>query len=148
MSNIELREINDENIKEVRALRINDNQKSFIETVDECLKEAEEFDEWCPVGLYHEETLVGFAMYGAFGKNPDAWIDRILIDKKYQGRGFGRASMEKLIVVVKEKYKVDKIYLSFVEENINAKNLYKSLGFKYIGEKDPNGEYIYKIDVK
>lgn len=55
--------------------------------------------------------------------------------------------MEKLIKVVAKQYKVEKIYLSFVEGNETGKTLYESLGFKYTGEKDPNGEFIYQLDL-
>lgn len=144
---IRFTKVNETNIDDIRKISVKENQTAFIETVDECLKEAEEYAGWCPVGIYNDDILVGFAMYGAFGKNPDAWIDRIIIDRKYQGLGYGRASMEKLIKVVAKQYKVEKIYLSFVEGNETGKTLYESLGFKYTGEKDPNGEFIYQLDL-
>lgn len=51
------------------------------------LKEAEEYEQWHPVAIYTDATLVGFAMYGSFGLNFDTWIDRIIIDEKFQGLG-------------------------------------------------------------
>lgn len=42
----------------------------------ECLEEAARYPEWHPVVIYHEEELIGFAMYGSFGVNKDTWIDR------------------------------------------------------------------------
>lgn len=56
--------------------------------------------------------------------------------------------MNTLIDVVSEKYNVDKIYLSFIENNINGMALYESLGFKYTGDKDPKGELIYALDFR
>lgn len=55
--------------------------------------------------------------------------------------------MKKLIDIVSKEYDVDVLYLSFVEENKIAYNLYKSLGFEYMNEKDPNGELIFKYNV-
>ncbi len=86
-------------------------------------------------------------MYGSFGPNKDTWIDRIMIDEKYQGKGFGKIAMINLIKIVSEKYGVNTIYLSIVEENISAYNLYKSIGFEYINEKDVNGELIFKYTI-
>ncbi|WP_213809909.1 N-acetyltransferase [Jeotgalicoccus sp. WY2] len=145
MNSINIKEINPDNIDEVRKISVKADQQSFIETVDECLKEAEMYEQWCPVAVYYDKDLVGFAMYGAFGDNPDTWIDRIIIDRKYQGKGFGKLAMKELIKIVKQKYQVSMVYLSFVEDNEAARNLYENLDFKFTGEYDPEGELIYKL---
>lgn len=147
MTGINIKAIDGNNIDEVRQIQVKENQKSFIETVDECLEEAAMYEQWCPVAIYHGETLVGFAMYGAFGEKPDTWIDRIIIDKKYQGQGFGKLAMNELIKTVMTKYSVSKVYLSFVEDNNVARKLYENIGFKFTGEYDPEGELIYRYEV-
>lgn len=144
MDNLYIKPIDESNLCQVKKLKVKNEQDHFIETVEQCLKEADECSAWCPVAIYYEETLVGFAMYGSFGPNKHTWIDRILIDEKYQGKGFGRSAMIKLIDIVTKKYEVQDVYLSFVPGNEAAHNLYTSLGFKYIHEQDENGEYIFK----
>lgn len=86
-------------------------------------------------------------MYGSFGPNKDTWIDRIMIDEKFQGKGLGRKAMQKLIEIVSKEYGVKVIYLSIIEENEVAFNLYKSIGFVFINERDPNGELIFKYAI-
>ncbi|WP_042148500.1 GNAT family N-acetyltransferase [Paucisalibacillus sp. EB02] len=147
MSNVHFRDIDDSNESIVRNIKLKPGQENFIETVDACLKEANTYSEWHPVAIYDDEEIVGFAMYGSFGPNKDTWIDRIMIDEKYQGKGFGRIAMMKLIDVVSKEYGVKIIYLSIVEENRAAYNLYKSLGFKFMNERDPNGELIFKYTI-
>lgn len=147
MQKICFRPVNCSNEKEVRKLKVKPEQVAFIESVDECLAEAEQYPEWRPVAIYWKEIIIGFAMYGSFGPNRDTWIDRILIDEDFQGKGLGKKAMSKLMEVVAEEYKVDRIYLSFVEENIRAAHLYRTLGFKSLNEKDPNGEFIYYYNV-
>lgn len=147
MSNINFRNIDKSNEESVRKIELKGEQESFIETVDECLKEASMYSEWNPVAIYNDDTIIGFAMYGSFGPNKDTWIDRILIDKKYQGNGYGRIAMNKLIDIVLEKYKVNTIYLSIIPGNKAAYNLYKSIGFKYMNEKDENGELLFKYEI-
>src|SRR5699024_342812 len=139
--------IDESNKKLVRKVTLRFDQKNFIETVDECLAEAEEYEQWQPVAIYYNEDVVGFAMYGSFGPNRHTWIDRIMIDQKYQGQGFGKEAMKGLIKKVSEEYKVDVLYLSIIEENKVAERLYKQIGFKYINEKDPNGELIFEYKV-
>jgi diamine N-acetyltransferase len=140
---ITFREVDQSNIKEVLLISLHEHQEGFIESVAQCLEEAEEREEWCPVGIYHENDLIGFAMYGAFSSKRYTWIDRIMIDKRFQGQGFGRQAMQALIDIVCDKYDVNKVYLSLYEDNKVAMKLYKELGFAYINQKDKNGELIF-----
>ena len=123
-------------------MKLKEGQETFIETVAECLQEASEHPEWQPVAIYSGDEVVGFAMYGSFGPNKDTWIDRIMIDGKHQGKGYGRTAMEGLIVRACEKYGVDTVYVSIIEENDVARRLYESMGFEEMDERDPNGEII------
>ncbi|MFD3157292.1 GNAT family N-acetyltransferase [Haloimpatiens sp. FM7330] len=148
MCNIYFRDIDNTNEDIVRRIKLKHEQVNFIETVDECLEEANTWDKWHPVAIHCNNDIIGFAMYGSFGPNKDTWIDRIMIDKKYQCRGFGRIAMMKLIDIVSKEYGVNTVYLSVFEQNILAYNLYKSIGFKYINEKDVNGELIFQYTIK
>lgn len=47
-------------------LKIADSQHGFIESVQQCLSEADRCKRWHPVGIYDGDTMVGFAMYGFF----------------------------------------------------------------------------------
>lgn len=147
MDMICIKEVDETNEREVRRIKLKSDQLNFIESVDECLAEAEEYEEWRPVAIYSNGSIVGFAMYGSFGPNRDTWIDRFMIDKKYQGQGFGRKAMMHLIKRVSKEYEVDIIYLSIVEENKAAYHLYSQLGFEYMHEKDPNGELLFKYEL-
>ncbi len=136
--------INPSNVNEVKQLKVNSKQMHFIETVHECLNEAEKFSQWCPVAIYNDNEIVGFAMYGCFGKKKETWFDRILIDEKYQRQGIGRKAMRLLMFFVLDKYKVNTLYLSIVRENQVARKLYEELGFYYTLVDDLNGELIFK----
>jgi diamine N-acetyltransferase len=147
MYNVYFRDIDDTNEFTVRNITLKSGQENFIETVDECLKEASIYPEWHPVAIYKDENIIGFAMYGSFGPNKDTWIDRIMIDEKYQGNGFGRIAMKKLIDIVSKEYGVNVIYLSIIEENKVAYRLYTSMGFEFMNERDPNGELLFKYTI-
>ena len=149
MSNVHFKNIDDTNEYKVRTIKLKPGQDKFIETVDECLKEAENFHEWHPVAIYYDDEIIGFAMYGSFGLNKDTWIDRIMIDEKHQGKGYGKLAMIKLIDVVSKEYGVNVIYLSITEENRAAYTLYKNIGFEFMNERDPNnGELLFKYTIK
>jgi|SRR5690625_260835 len=147
LKDIHFKIVDESNEKLVRKVSLKPDQDDFIETVDEYLAEAKEYKQWQPVAIYHNEDVIGFAMYGSFGPNRHTWIDRIIIDQKYQGQGLGKEAMKGLIKKVSEEYKVAVLYLSIIEENKVAERLYKQIGFKYTNKKDPNGELIFEYKV-
>lgn len=143
--NLEIHDVTATNYREILGLKVAQSQKDYIETPYECLEDSLEWQEFKPVGLYANEELVGFAMYGFFkGEGPHGrlWIDRLLIDEQFQGRGLGTDFMKKLIETVIQEYGEQPIFLSVYPENQGAVRLYEKLGFKFIEERDVNGEHI------
>lgn len=122
-------------------------QAGFIESVADCLREADACSRWRPLAIYDDTRLIGFAMYGFFwlpylpwGR---LWMDRLLIDARWQGRGYGTAALKSLLKRLQEEYpRRRNIYLSVVEGNENALSLYKRFGFQITGEKDTHGENV------
>lgn len=149
--NLIIKKVNENNYEEIESLKVANGQENYIETVEECLEEARKYSVWSPVGIYDEEKVVGFAMYGLFfdeGKNGRVWLDRFLISEENQGRGYGKAAVKILINHLYKEYGYDEIYLSVYEDNKNAINLYEKLGFEFNGEDDINGEKVMVINLK
>lgn len=67
-------------------------------------------------------------------------IDRLLIDARYQGRGYGRKALAGLLERLSWEYPERKIYLSVIAGNDVAIRLYGQFGFRFNGEKDVHGE--------
>ena len=84
--------VNSRNRAEVEHLEVFAEQSGFIESVTQCLQEADKLELWRPIGIYDRGMLIGFAMYGYFPEPApgQVWLDRLLIDKKYQGKGYGK----------------------------------------------------------
>ncbi|MGL5245186.1 MAG: GNAT family N-acetyltransferase [Sarcina sp.] len=147
---LNIRKIDKNNYKEVVHLKVFKEQESFIETVKQCLKEAEIYSIWRAIGIYDEEKPVGFAMYGLFldeGENGRVWLDRFLISKEEQNKGYGKSAVKLLINHLYSEYGYNEIYLSVYENNKKAINLYKGLGFRFNGEIDINGEKVMVINL-
>lgn len=142
---IHFEDITEKNIKDVLALSITKTQEPYIESIDECLKEASEYHTWRPKAIYDDDILIGFMMYGMFER---VWFDRFLIDMRYQGRGYGKKAAKKALELLKAEYHQDEVYLSVYPSNTLALRLYESLGFKKTGELDTKGEHVmvYRYD--
>lgn len=148
--NLTVNKINNNNYKEILELKVSKEQERFIEPIEECLKEASEYSLWRTVGIYNEKEAVGFAMYGLFldeGINGRVWLDRFLISKEHQRKGYGEKGIRLLISHLYEEYGYKKIYLSVYDNNPGAIALYKKIGFEFNGEKDINGERVMVINL-
>lgn len=130
------------NRKEIEQLQVFPAQAGFIESVEECLQEADQASEWRPVGIYDGSALVGFAMYGCFSAPPPGrlWLDRLLIGKAHQGKGYGKASVLALLEKLHREYGSRQVHLSVYQENAAAIALYRQVGFRFTGEYDTKGE--------
>lgn len=142
--------VTDENREEIERLSVFPEQAGFIESVKECLEEADELTLWRPVGIYDGSTLIGFSMYGYFTEPAPGqlWLDRLLIDQKYQGKGYGKQAMFALLDRLHTEYPCNTVYLSVYENNPHAIRLYQQIGFRFNGAFDTKGEHIMEYHFK
>ncbi len=133
----------------ILKLKVSTAQTGFIESSEKCLNDAVKNAygmTWNFYGVYIEDRIIGFAMHGKqdfrFLPYEQVWLDRFMIDENYQGKGYGKTAMMLIIDKMYLDYHCKKIFLSVIEDNIQAISLYKKLGFKKTWSKDPNGERI------
>ena len=154
-----LKKINRKNVGEILKLEVFDNQKRFVAPNNISIIEAylaiTENNDVFTFGIYNDDAPVGFLMIG-FDVNSDdegapkiakgnSNIWRFMIDKKFQGKGFGKKAMNLALEFVNTfpcgtaKY----CWLSYESDNDIARQLYQSVGFVETDEKD--GEEIVAI---
>jgi len=138
---LSIKDANIDNWRDLINLSVKKNQAKFIESNLLSIAESKFETSWKPVGIYNESTLIGFAMYGKL-KDNRVWLDRFMIDYRYQCRGYGKKSLDFLINHLFNIYTCNEIYLSIYEDNISAIDLYISVGFEFNGELDDNGEKV------
>ncbi|NFA59677.1 GNAT family N-acetyltransferase [Clostridium sporogenes] len=143
---LHIKEVTIKNWRCVVNLKVNENQQNFIESNAYSLAECKFIPQWHPKSIYYNNDLIGFAMYGYFEKENHLWLDRFMIDYKYQNKGYGKASLNLLVNTMLKEYKCNKIYLSIFKDNIEAMKLYEKFGFQFNGELDENGELIMVLE--
>lgn len=137
--------IHAENEALVLHLEVYPSQRKNIERVQECLDEAHDISCWRPLAIMNDQVVIGFAMVGLWENEGDhgrVWLDRFLIDARYQGKGFAKKALPLLIDLLRKMYQCNEIYLSVYESNETAIHLYQSIGFEFNGELDINQEKV------
>ena len=139
---VELHPVTVENWNALIKLKVRDDQKNFVASNLYSIAEAqfgfEEEGHWnlFPFGLYAESEPIGFAMTGLNYAHSrfQGLILRLMVDEKYQGRGYGRTAMESILKTFRADECVSVVCITYEAENEPARRLYASLGFEETGE--------------
>jgi diamine N-acetyltransferase len=137
----EIRPVTKNNWKELVHLKVREDQTHFVASNVYSIAESQFGDDYeghwdlFPYGIY-DDTPVGFLMYGLNFEHPaqQAFIIRLMVDEKYQGRGYGRFGMEKMLEIFRADDRIKTVGISYEPENEAARKLYASLGFEETGE--------------
>ena len=151
MENITLEKITYKNyVKVIWGLNVFQKQKNFV--ASNCGSLAEAYvaitngEVALPFAICKNHKPIGFLMigYGLDGEDCEgedpAFVEmvkksyciwRFMIDKRYQGRGYGKKAMQLALDYIRTFPcgKADTIWLSYEPENEVAKKLYASFGF-------------------
>ncbi|TFD99449.1 GNAT family N-acetyltransferase [Jeotgalibacillus salarius] len=145
---IELRKITGDNIDDVIALEVGEDQKDLIATnnlrsfADAHMLNTDGIPA-TPFGIYAEGVAIGFLMYiydtldhesfesEVFYGKKSYFIWHIMIDKSYQGKGYGKLAFEKMLMNIDTMPdgEAEYVTLFYRTGNIKAKTLYASCGF-------------------
>jgi diamine N-acetyltransferase len=138
----EIRPVTKDNWREFRKLEVREDQKHFVASNLYSIAEAQfgfEYEgHWdlFPFGIYEGEIPTGFLMYGISLSCPkfQAFIFRLMVDERFQGKGYGRFGMGKMLEVCKDNEFIKLVGISYEPENDVARKLYASFGFVEPGE--------------
>jgi len=149
---IRIEKVNGKNVWDLLKLKVSDEQRNFVASNDISIIEAYTAITGngyaFPFGIYEEDKPVGFLMIG-FDVD-DYWEDapavakgnynlwRLMIDKAYQGRGYGKEAVRLALEFIKSFPcgAAEYCWLSYGPENESAQKLYSSFGFAETGDMD------------
>ncbi|OPA73652.1 GNAT family N-acetyltransferase [Paenibacillus selenitireducens] len=129
-------------------LEVSDDQRRFVasnlSSVASCYVLVTNGGHPFTFAIYADENPVGFVMltYGITGYEDPSITDdsycilRLMIDKQYQNRGYGREAMAKILEFIRTfpAGPAQYCWISYKADNVPAKRLYESFGFRDNGE--------------
>ena len=138
----EIRPVTKDNWKELTRLKVREDQTHFVASNLYSIAESQFGDDdeghWDlhPFGIYDGNTPVGFLMYGYDFEHPkqQAFIFRLMVDDQFQGKGYGRFGMKRMLEIFRADERIKEVGISYEPENEVARKLYASLGFVETGQ--------------
>lgn len=143
---VKLKDVTAKNWRAVARLELAPDQQDLVADNLHSIAESK-FDPTArPRAVYADGQPVGFLMYDVEdeGKKREALIYRFMIDRRHQGKGYGRAALVLAIEEIRALPKVRKISISYMPDNKVAKAFYASLGFVEAGV-DEDGEMMAEL---
>ena len=147
MKKVRLEEITPQNFKECVNLKVADGQEKFVASNVMSIAQSKIYLTHLPFAVYADDEMVGFVLYGFDVEEERFYLGRLMIDEKFQGKGYGRAATLAVIERLKQNEDCKEIYLSFIPENTGAEKLYKSIGFEPTGELN-GGELMMRYQMR
>lgn len=133
----ELKEITKDNIDDILKLSVAETQKGFVPSNAHSLAQAWVYRNTAfPFAIYSDDIIVGFLMLGYYEDKDQYTLWRLMIDEKYQNRGYGKKAVEMAVKYLKGRFNAQAVYTGVIFKNIKAKNLYSTLGFVETGYSD------------
>ena len=144
---VHLEELNKYNVWDIMDLSVKKEQEGFLASNVWSLVHAYVGNKTngavYPFGIYDDDTPVGFLMlaydYGEVCDDKDApiiskdnyFLWRLMIDKKYQGKGLGKQTMDAAMDLIRTFLfgEEKKVWLSYEPENTRARDIYQKYGF-------------------
>ena len=133
---IHLEEITPDNWRE--ELKVSKEQERYVSDAMKILARAYAFRNQRSYAciIYEEGEPIGMALYYDCDELQAYDFSQLLIDERYQGRGYGEEAAKLILDRMKRDGKYSEVVLCYIEGNKAAKEMYEKLGFYHTGEAD------------
>lgn len=139
-TSIYLKNVTVDNFRDCIKLKVSEDQEKFVASNVYSIAESKVETTMTPYAIYANETVVGFCCVEYVPENApnDKYgVLRFMIGREYQGKGYGKQAMREIISILSQNEDCIEISLSYVPENLAAREFYLSLGF--IDQGETNG---------
>ncbi len=143
---VELREVDASTVREVCALQVAPEQRGFVAPNAVSFAEAMFAPKAWFRAIYADEVPVGFAMLSLDTAGPEYYLWRLMIDARFQGRGYGRAALGLIVEHVRSLPGARELLVSWVPADGGPEPFYRGLGFVPTGEID-DGEVVARLEL-
>ena len=126
---INLREITSKNLKSIIDLNVKEDQKDYVALNSVSIAQGHYSKSAWFKGIFNDDRPVGFVMLDLIEEENKCFLWRFMIDREYQGKGFGKIALTQVIDFVRSLNLYTYIATSYVPAENGAGGFYKNFGF-------------------
>ncbi|OUV03158.1 MAG: hypothetical protein CBC40_06120 [bacterium TMED80] len=126
---INLREITSKNLKSIIDLNVKEDQKDYVALNSVSIAQGHYSKSAWFKGIFYDDRPVGFVMLDLIEEENKCFLWRFMIDREYQGKGFGKIALTQVIDFVRSLNLYTYIATSYVPAENGAGGFYKNFGF-------------------
>ena len=139
MDEISLQPVDESNFMDAFQLKLAPEQEAFVSNPVRSLAQAYVYRSQCqPFGIFALDRMVGYVMVIYDYDIPEYDIWHMMIDRDFQGRGYGKAALGKCLEYIRTKPfgSSNRVALTCNRDNSAARRLYEAFGFRPTGAED------------
>jgi diamine N-acetyltransferase len=150
---VSLRPIDESNREAVEALDVSPKQQRFVSNAADSIREAAREPDGRALywAVYADETPVGFVMISDEVGGADyfpQYLWKLFIDERYQGRGYGTATLELIADYFRRRPEVEVMRTSCGQSDGSPLGFYERYGFEQTGEIVFDNEILLQLKLR
>ncbi|HEL2051083.1 TPA: GNAT family N-acetyltransferase [Streptococcus suis] len=133
---IRLELVNKDNFDQVLDLEVAPKDQRRVASVEYSLAQAwlyRDSEVLFPYAVKSGQLTVGFLLLSYQPMENSYYIWRLLIDQKYQNRGYGKEVIRHILSLAKEDSSCQKVSVNYVIGNHKMRYILEKLGFQSVG---------------
>ena len=149
---VNLIELSEENWLDFAGLSVDESQRTFLASNIGIIARGYVYRNFRAkvIGIVSDGTPVGLAMVRDIDDEPACYeLQQFMIDKNYQGKGYGLRALELVLAALKEEQKYDCVEVCVKREDAQAIHVYEKAGFVdsgYIDDTVPDClNFVYRL---
>ena len=131
---VTLRSITLDNFWDIVDLSVAAEQDGLVTSNAVSIGQAYVQPELEPLAIYAGDTPVGFLMYCVDRDDGEYWLYRLMIDHRYQGKGYAKDALLQAIRRMQQDQSRHQILLGVEKRGEAAVQLYQDCGFRFTGQ--------------
>ena len=150
---VSLRSINESNRGAVEALEVAPDQQQFVSNAADSIREAAKEPDGRALywAIYADGTPVGFVMISDDVGGPDyfpQYLWKLFIDRRYQGRGYGTATLDLIAEYFRRRPEVEVMRTSAGQGKGSPIGFYERYGFERTGDIVFDNEVLLQLKLR
>ncbi len=143
---VNLRRVSESNVRDIIRLEVGEPQREYVAPNSVSIAEAAHTTDRWERAIYVGDVPVGYVLLSEDRIKPRYFLWRMMIDHRYQRRGYGRTAMRQVIDYVAALPGASELFVSYVPGDDGPQSFYESVGFVDTGV-EYDGEWEMRLEL-